>query len=118
MKSRKETWEIYTSSWKAESPAEKRSLYEQSLSADCVYADPLAETRGWDELLGYMAEFHQQIPGGHFVTNEFVEHHKRSLAKWDMLDGSGNKVGEGVSYGEYNDEGKITAMSGFFDVPE
>lgn len=114
----KKTWETYASAWKAESLSEKKALFKQVLDTQCTYRDPQMEAQGFDELAGYMLEFHKQVPGGHFVTTYFLAHHNRSVAKWNMVGGSGEVLGEGVSYGEYNAAGKLTTMTGFFDTPE
>lgn len=111
-------WETYTSAWKAETAAQKHEIFKHCLAPEAVYTDPLALTKGWGELTEYMLEFHQQIAGGHFVTNYFLAHHDKSIAKWDMLTGDGTKVGEGISYGHYNAEGKLTAMTGFYQTPQ
>lgn len=113
----KKTWETYASSWKAKTESERRALYEKALSPDCVYTDPLTRTQGWDELTAYMAQFHEQVPGGHFATQTFVAHHDCSMARWNMLNGKGEILGDGVSYGKYDEEGRLIAMTGFFDVP-
>lgn len=116
-KTAEETWEVYVSSWKADTEKARSELYEQALSPDCVYKDPLTCAQGWDELSVYMDQFHQQIPGGHFVTHYFLAHHDCSIARWHMLNGKGDVLGDGVSYGQYNDDGRLIAMTGFFDVP-
>ena len=116
-KSYTKTWETYAASWKAETPAEKQRLFEQSLSTDCRYTDPLTQTRGYSPLLDYMREFQRQIPGGHFITKRFIVHHDRSIAFWDMCDETGTVIGDGVSYGEYDATSKLTRVTGFFDTP-
>ena len=113
----KNTWETYTSSWKATSADAKRSIFEKCLDKDCTYTDPISHTEDWDALLNYMLEFHQQIPGGHFVTTYFLAHHKQSIAKWDMKNGNDIFLGEGISYGKFSNEGKLLSMSGFFETP-
>ena len=110
-----EIWQTYASSWKAETAEEKRALFERSLQTGCTYTDPLTQLEGWDALLEYMLEFHKQIPGGHFVTTWFLEHHQRSIAKWEMRNGEGTVLGEGISYGTFS-EGKLTSMTGFFET--
>ncbi|MCH9686820.1 MAG: nuclear transport factor 2 family protein [Deltaproteobacteria bacterium] len=111
------TWEQYVSSWKAASAEAKRALFERCLSPRCVYTDPTTKADGWDALLSYMLEFHRQVPGGHFVTTYFRAHHGRSIARWNMVDGEGTVLGDGTSYGQYDEAGKLTAMVGFFDAP-
>lgn len=83
----------------------------------CTYNDPLIKTIGWDELLPYMLDFHKQVPGGHFITTYFLAHHDQSIAKWEMKNGQNEVIGEGVSYGQYNDSGKLISMTGFFETP-
>jgi len=109
-------WETYTSAWKAESVDDKRALIGASLARECAYQDPLTKVSGWDELLAYMANFHQQVPGGHFVTRRFRHLHGQSVAQWDMLDAQGKLIGDGVSVGHYNDAGRLVTVTGFFDT--
>lgn len=110
-------WERYVESWKVDSPARKHEIYATCLAPACVYTDPLMQARGWDELAQYMATFHEQIPGGHFVTQEFFSHHGRSVARWKMLGGDGTLLGEGISYAEYDEQQRLVAMTGFFNPP-
>ena len=111
-----DTWEAYTQSWKVESSAEKRALFEKSLTDQCIYHDPLTKTLGWSELEKYMIEFHEKIPGGHFVTTQFLAHSNKSIARWEMKDGNKQVLGDGVSYGEYGEDGKLISMTGFFET--
>ncbi len=107
-------WECYSSAWKATSRDEKIAIFADCLVEDCTYNDPQANTSGWDELAEHMLRFHQQIPGGHFVTKYFMTHSDKSIAQWDMVDASGSVVGTGISYGEYAEDGKLKSMTGFF----
>lgn len=113
----RKTWERYTESWKVASPEQKQALLDGSVSPRCVYTDPLTRAEGWSQLIAYMVDFHRQMPGGHFVTRHFAAHHQRSLARWDMLDGAGKVIGDGSSYGEYDETGLLLAMTGFFETP-
>ncbi len=112
-----EIWEIYVASWRATSPTERHALFAKSLTPDCEYRDPLAVTKGWEALEAYMNQFHQQVPGGHFLTTKFSSHNNRSLATWNMCDAGGQVIGEGASYGQYNADGQLVAMTGFFETP-
>lgn len=110
-------WETYTSSWKVVSKEEKQKIYNECLDEGCEYSDPLVKTKGWDELVNYMLEFHKQVPGGHFKTYYFLAHNNQSVAKWNMLNGDGDVIGKGNSYGRYNDVGKLISMTGFYELP-
>jgi len=113
----RETWENYVSSWKAKTAPEKRFLFASCLDTACDYNDPTAKTKGWDELVTYMLDFHKQIPGGHFITTYFLAHSNKSIAKWEMRNGENVVLGDGISYGEYNEKGNLVSMTGFFEVP-
>jgi len=114
----REIWDLYSAAWKAETKEEKLDLFTKSLSKDCIYRDPLIVAEGWDALLSYMLEFHEMIPGGHFVTREFKFHHNRSITEWNMCLRDGTVAGTGISYGEYNDAGQLKSMCGFFEPLE
>jgi hypothetical protein len=113
----RKTWETYAGAWKAADRKEKLSALEMSTEANCVYRDPLACTEGHATLTEYMRKFHQQVPGGYFETTYFLAHNQRSVAKWNMRNGEGVVVSEGISYGEYGPSGKLVAMTGFFETP-
>lgn len=114
----KATWETYASSWKMSSSAHKRALFKKCLDSACQYHDPLIKTKGWDELEAYMRDFHRKIPGGHFVTTNFLAHSNKSIACWELRNGENVMLGDGVSYGEYNENGKLVSMTGFFEPPK
>jgi len=109
-------WETYVKSWKAPLE-ERRGLLEAALSPECVYQDPLARTAGWDELLGYIADFQQRFPGCAFVTRRFMTHHGRSVAHWEMCGADGTALSDGIGCGEYDADGKLLRITGFFEVP-
>lgn len=113
----KDIWERYVRSWQVASVAERRAIYSTCLAPACVYTDPLTQAKGWDELARYMADFHEQIPGGHFVTQQYFSHHRRSVASWKMLSGDGSPLGEGISYAEYDEQHRLISMTGFFEAP-
>jgi hypothetical protein len=113
----RDVWERYVRSWQVANIAEKREIYPTCLDQACVYTDPLTQAKGWDELLAYMISFHEQIPGGHFVTEQFYSHHHRSVARWKMLRGDGTPLGEGISYAEYDEQKRLVTMTGFFEPP-
>lgn len=112
------TWNAYGDSWKAESAAEKRKFFEKSMDRNCKYNDPLVKANGWDELEVVMLDFHRQVPGGYFVTHYFLAHSNKSIAKWEMLNGENVVIGDGISYGEYNERGMLVSMTGFFEPPK
>ena len=113
----KESWDQYVSSWQVQAANDKKAIFEACLIHSCEYTDPLTKTKGWDELAAYMLNFHEQIPGAYFVTTYFLAHHNQGIAKWEMTNDEGVVLGDGISYSEYNDEGKLTAITGFYETP-
>ncbi len=111
-------WEKYAASWKAESSVERQAIFASCLTPTCQYSDPLVQTNGWDELATYMENLQQQVPGVHFVTSYFQSHHDRSIAKWEMRSGDNTPITQGVSYGEFNEDGMLVSMSGFYELPQ
>jgi hypothetical protein len=111
------TWDKYASAWKEVTAQGKVDALSQSVTSACVYIDPTAIAKGHEELIAYMRAFHQQVPGGHFVTTYFLAHHNVSIAKWNMVSGDGAVLGDGLSYGQYNEQGMLVAMTGFFETP-
>ena len=111
------TWETYTQSWSETDISKRLQLFEQSLNPECAYTDPLIQTTGYDQLSGYMAELHKNVPGVKFITTDFKIHHDRSLTRWSMVDGNGNVLSQGASYGLYGADGRLLQMTGFFELP-
>lgn len=111
----KTTWEKYTTTWKITDKAERLAIFSEVLTDKAIYTDPIAQTKSWDELISYMENFHQQVPGGHFVTTYFLSHHQKSIAKWEMKNHADITIGNGISYGEYDEHGKLLSMNGFFE---
>lgn len=116
MSNNRTTWDSYTSAWKEVSPEGKAAALQRSVLPTCVYQDPLTIVKGHDELITYMLSFHQQVPGGHFMTTWFLTHHDVSIAKWNMVSGDGTVIGDGISYGQYNEQGLLVSMTGFFET--
>ncbi len=116
---RRAVWERYVSSWQATTVAQKRRLFTGCLTEHCTYTDPLQQAVGWDALLSYMVDFQRRVPGGHFITEAFWTHlhdRPRSLAKWRLVDADRVKLGEGMSYAEYDVDERLSAITGFFET--
>lgn len=111
-----DTWGIYTQAWGESDPAKRLRLFEQSLSPECWYIDPLADVQGYEQLAAYMTELHKNVRGVRFVTTSFKTHHQHSLTHWNMVDGTGQVLSRGVSYGRYGADGRLLQMTGFYEA--
>jgi len=110
----KAVWDRYATAWKAPTLAEKQAILGTCVARSCVYTDPLAVARGWDELTAHMSQFQEQLPGAYFITEYFLAHHGKSIARWKMMKDD-VQIGEGMSYGEYDADNRLVAMTGFFE---
>lgn len=115
--SQQSTWETYTRSWSETETSKRLRLFEQCLNPDCVYTDPIVQVTGYDQLSGYMSELQKNVPGVKFVTTDFKYHHDRSITHWNMVNGNGNVLSQGASYGMYGVDGRLVQMTGFFESP-
>ncbi len=112
------TWELYAKAWTAVSTVERQHLLEQSVGSDCIYSDPLVQCRGLGELIAYIEQFQQGLPGGAFSTQEFDEHHDQALATWNMVDARGTVLNPGTSFVRFDESRRLAQMTGFFSVPK
>ena len=112
------TWLTYVGAWNAQSQTDRERLLSEVTATNSHYNDPNVELKGHKALADYMAGFHKQMPGAHFVLTRFISHHQQSIACWNLCDSSGNTVFTGISYGTYDARGKLTAERGFFDTTD
>ncbi len=110
-------WDAYGMLWTTTDETDRLAACDGVLAAHCTYTDPTAHADGWGQIMRYMNDFQANVPGVHFVTTEFADHHDRSLARWQMVLGDGTVVGTGHSFAMYDDSGLLTSMTGFFDPP-
>lgn len=108
---------MYTKSWSEADQSKRIKLFEQCLSSDCVYTDPIIQASGYEQLSGYMAELQKTVPGVRFIVTDFKNHHDRSLAHWDMVDDKETILSQGASFGLYGNDGRLKQMMGFFELP-
>ncbi|NLR74033.1 nuclear transport factor 2 family protein [Leeia aquatica] len=112
----RDVWEGYCAVWRPQSAVQRREQFSRVLSQQCIYRDPLTQCQGWDELSAYIEDFQRQFPGCYFVTAWFHTHHARAAVRWHMCGPDGSALSEGVSYVEFDGEGKLISMNGFFET--
>lgn len=108
-----ETWKAYGAAWSEPNESKRKMILTKQLVTDCNYSDPNVDITGIDKLSVYMEEFQKSFPGAKFVVTDFKEHHNQSLAHWNMVDGNGNTLCTGASFGMYQN-GQLIKMAGFF----
>ncbi len=110
------TWATYQAAWEEVSPAQRRDLLSGSVAEACVYSDPQGEIHGLTELIAYIEKFRETMPGVSFKNHTFLDHHAQSMAAWTLYDKEGAALQPGSSWAFFGDDGRITKVSGFFEV--
>ncbi len=113
----KTTWATYQAAWEDVGPEERQQLLNTSVTDDCVYSDPNVECSGRVALVEYIEAFRQSLPGGTFKNHTFLDHHAQSIAEWSLNDASGAELQPGKSYARYDEDHRITVVTGFFQTP-
>ncbi|NRA88865.1 MAG: nuclear transport factor 2 family protein [Rhizobiales bacterium] len=111
-----QTWENYVELWRLTDKNEMKNRAKNVIVNDCGYRDPLIQANGTEALFNYIYEFQQQFSGGYIETYAFMSHHGRSMANWHMKSSNATIISEGISFGEYNEAGELTCMTGFFET--
>ena len=109
-------WEKYTAAWGAITPEERRNLLDQSVSANCCFADPDTEGSGLEAFTAHIENFQKQYPGAYFETRRFIEHHGQSVADWMMHNKDGSDFLPGTSVARYGEDGTLTNVAGFWKL--
>ena len=118
MSTHRETWQTYMSLWGPLSTAERQAGVQEALHPNCEYRDPRTTTTGIDDLVTYMEHYQQEFPGSTIEMRYFLSHNDRCTVRWEIEDPERNVVMDGTSYGEFDPEGKIVTMCGFYEMPE
>lgn len=108
------SWDLLVAALNAPKREDKASLFSRFAREDVSYVDPSASLRGASAYIDYLMDVEDMNPGGGIETVSFVAHHGRSLATWNAIDSNGIRVGEGASYVEYDEVGRMVAVATFF----
>jgi len=107
----------YMKSWNEPDKATRTALLTAAWAEDAIYTDPSAHVEGRKALINHIQGFmtSPQTKGASIVPGSDIDiHHNVFRFEWAMKDASGNIVTRGMDYGEFNDDGVITKIIGFF----
>ena len=113
----KASLELYFQAWAESDEAARRSLLEKGWAEDGTYTDPTAHVEGREALVQHIEAFksNEELKGFRIEQSTGIDLHHRSFRfGWEMKDPSGNVVTPGIDYGEFDSEGRITKIVGFF----
>lgn len=106
----------YGAAWVEPDPDARLALVERAWAPGAVYCDPLAVVAGREALSDHIGAFQASMPGGRIeVTSEPVRHHDSAFFRWALTDASGATVMTGFDVVQFDAEGRIGRLTGFFD---
>ena len=107
-------WDRYAATWSLDDKAREGEL-SACVAGDVIYCDPNGVLQGRESLSAYMADFQASVPGAVFEIRSVLNHHDRSLARWTLHGPDGRALQAGTSFGSHTDDGRLQAISGFFE---
>ncbi len=109
----------YFATWNERDPDRRRALIAATWSPDASYLDPLFAAEGPDALDALVARVHAQFPGHRFrLTGAVDGRHDRARWGWELAGpDSGAPVATGVDFAVLAPDGRLRAVTGFFEPP-
>ncbi|PCJ52955.1 MAG: hypothetical protein COA73_15825 [Candidatus Hydrogenedentota bacterium] len=107
----------YLLAWNEPDEAKRRELLTGHWTTSGTYTDPSGHAEGLEGLVAHIGEFksNPQFKGFSIVRTSGIDIHHQSLRfNWEMRTPNGKILTAGIDYGEFDDEGRITKIVGFF----
>jgi len=106
----------YFAMWSEPDPARRQAIIAATWSEDATYVDPMFTADGYPGLDALVRGVHERFPGHRFTLVGPVDtHHDRARWAWQFgLDGA-EPMAAGVDYAELAPDGRLRAVTGFFD---
>ena len=108
-------WQRYARIWTS-APATRVSELEACLAETCVYCDINGIQQGREALSRYMGGFQESVKNANFEILSVLHHHDCMLAEWRLVAANGAVLQTGRSFATTADDGRLQAITGFFDA--
>lgn len=108
---------LYVSAWAELDDSKRMDLLNTAWADKATYTDPQSHVVGREALCAHIGGFHidPQFKGISIEQRTKLDvHHNSFRFGWTMLDPNGNDAISGIDYGEFNEDGQITKIVGFF----
>lgn len=107
--------DTYLAMWNEDDPKAREALIEQAWSTDGSYRDPKLAADGHAALSEMVETVHQHYPGQRFARLTAVDEHNRfARFGWHLANDDGNVTVAGIDVAEFDTEGRIRRITGFF----
>jgi len=108
--------DAYVASWNESDAAVRTRLVEQAWAEQGRYLDPLLDLTGHEALATLAPVLEQHYPGHRIGrTGDVDQHHNVFRFTWELTGPDGAVVIAGVDVGVLADDGRMSAIAGFFD---
>jgi hypothetical protein len=108
----------YFAMWSEADPDRRAQLIASAWTADGRYVDPRFEARGHTAIDRLAQAAQEQFPGCEFHRTSGVDiHHDRVRWSWAMTRVGGRAaLAVGVDYAQVSDDGRLSEVTGFYDM--
>jgi hypothetical protein len=108
----------YGQAWLETDEERRRQLLERAWAPEAVYCDPLDVVQGREALVAHIGAFQDSLAGGRVdIVGEADRHHDSAHFRWVITDPAGAQVLSGFDVVQLDEHGRITRLTGFFDLP-
>jgi hypothetical protein len=108
----------YFAMWNELDPAKRRATIAATWAEEAGYSDPLFTAAGYEALDALVAAVHDQYPGYRFRRTSAVDsHHNQARWGWELSGPDGNTPAAGVDFAVLAPDGRLNAVTGFFEQP-
>ena len=106
----------YIAVWNETDPGRRRDLIARTWTETARYRDPLLAGDGPDGIDAMVAAVHEKYPGHAFRRTSEVDAHNGQLRfGWELAPADGPVLASGVDFGTVAGDGRLDAVTGFFD---
>lgn len=115
MTSTQETIDNYFACWNATTEDGRQEAVNNAWGENAQNTDPMGQQTGHKELTEMFAGTQAIYPGHTFRQVGAVDaHHDLLRWGWEMIDGAGSQVLDGIDIGTVDTDGRLTRVNGFF----
>jgi hypothetical protein len=108
--------DAYVASLNEQNLTERQARIEEAWVPEGSMTDPLVSLKGYEELASFAPLLAEHYPGHRIRrTGDVDAHHNLFRFSWDLVDADGETVMAGIDVGIVADDGRISAIGGFFD---
>ena len=106
----------YIAMWNEADAKRRRDLIARTWSEAASYVDPAVQGVGHAGIDAMVAGVQQRFPGHRFRRTGAIEaHNDRVRFGWDLAHASGEPIVTGTDFGVIAADGRLSAITGFFD---